>query len=194
MLGELGVRLPREWQWSARLTRLQTTGISMVALRNCPHIGRLGEYVLMAADRDMIATAYVNSQTGGNGVVVPWGGIEGRFTPTPLAFAAPSGFEWHILVDITASVMPEGKIRDHLFRGAAIAREYHHRRRRQSHKRCQSVLWAADGRHPAAGRTGRPQGLRSRRYDRDAGRRLDRRRLRQRDRTNAYTATACSFR
>lgn len=96
------------------------TGIGMVALRNCPHIGRLGEYVSLAADRDMIGTAYVNSQTGGNGVVVPWGGVEGRFTPTPLAFAAPSGFDWHVLVDITASVMPEGKVRDYLFRGAPL--------------------------------------------------------------------------
>ena len=95
-------------------------GISMVALVNCPHIGRLGEYVVMATERDMIATAYVNSQTGGDGSVVPWGGIEGRFTPTPLAFAAPSGLDWPVLVDITASVMPEGKLRDHLFRGAQL--------------------------------------------------------------------------
>lgn len=95
-------------------------GISMVALVNCPHIGRLGEYVVMAAERDMIATAFVNSQTGGDGSVAPWGGIEGRFTPTPLAFAAPSGLDFPVLVDITASVMPEGKIRDHLFRGAQL--------------------------------------------------------------------------
>ena len=95
-------------------------GISMVALVNCPHIGRLGEYVVMAAERDMIATAYVNSQTGSDGSVVPWGGIEGRFTPTPLAFAAPSGLDFPVLVDITASVMPEGKVRDHLFRGAQL--------------------------------------------------------------------------
>lgn len=95
-------------------------GISMVALVNCPHIGRLGEYVVMAAQRDMIATAYVNSQTGGSGNVAPWGGAEGRFTPTPLAFAAPTGLDWLVLVDITASVMPEGKVRDHLFRGAQL--------------------------------------------------------------------------
>lgn len=92
-------------------------GVSLVALRNCPHIGRLGEYVLMAAEQDMIGMAYVNSQTASDGSVVPWGGIDGRFTPTPLAFAAPSGYEWHVLVDITASVMPEGKVRDHLYRG-----------------------------------------------------------------------------
>jgi len=95
-------------------------GVSLVALRNCPHVGRLGEYVLMAAEKDMIGLAYVNSQTASEGSVVPWGGIDGRFTPTPLAFAAPSGYDWPVLVDITASVMPEGKVRDHLFRGAQL--------------------------------------------------------------------------
>ena len=92
----------------------------MVALRNCPHVGRLGEYVLMAAERDMIGMAYVNSQTSGAGSVVPWGGIDGRFTPTPLAFAAPSGYDWQVLVDITASVMPEGKLRDYHYRNELL--------------------------------------------------------------------------
>lgn len=95
-------------------------GIGLVALRNCPHVGRLGEYVLMAADADMIGTAYVNSQTDHSGTVVPWGGIDGRFTPTPLAFAAPSGLDWKVLVDITASVMPEGKLRDYHYRNALL--------------------------------------------------------------------------
>ena len=95
-------------------------GIGLVALRNCPHVGRLGEYVSMAADADMIGTAYVNSQTDHSGTVVPWGGIDGRFTPTPLAFAAPSGLDWHVLVDITASVMPEGKLRDYQYRNALL--------------------------------------------------------------------------
>lgn len=98
----------------------EQTGVSLVALVNCPHIGRLGEYVAMAAERDMIGLAYVNSRTSGMGNVVPWGGIDGRFTPTPMAFAAPSGLDFPVLVDITASVMPEGKIRDHLFRGAEL--------------------------------------------------------------------------
>ena len=95
-------------------------GIGVVALRNCPHVGRLGEYVTLAADADMIGTAFVNSQTDHAGSVVPWGGIDGRFTPTPLAFSAPSGLDWHILVDITASVMPEGKLRDYFYREAAL--------------------------------------------------------------------------
>ena len=41
----------------------------------------------------------------------PWGGREARFGPNPIAFAAPSGHAWPILVDLTTSVMPEGKVR-----------------------------------------------------------------------------------
>ena len=102
------------------IAKAAAQGIGMIALRNCPHVGRLGEYVLMAAEADMIGTAFVNSQTDHAGTVVPWGGIDGRFTPTPLAFAAPSGLDWHILVDITASVMPEGKLRDYHYRNAPL--------------------------------------------------------------------------
>ena len=102
------------------IDKAAASGVSMVALRNCPHVGRLGEYVLMAAERDMIGMAYVNSQTSGAGSVVPWGGIDGRFTPTPLAFAAPSGYDWQVLVDITASVMPEGKLRDYHYRNELL--------------------------------------------------------------------------
>jgi len=42
---------------------------------------------------------------------VPFGGLQGRFAPNPIAFAAPSGNAWPILVDLTTSVIPEGKAR-----------------------------------------------------------------------------------
>ena len=102
------------------IAKAAAQGIGMIALRNCPHVGRLGEYVLMAAAADMIGTAFVNSQTDHMGSVAPWGGMDGRFTPTPLAFAAPSGLDWQIMVDITASVMPEGKLRDYHYRNAPL--------------------------------------------------------------------------
>ena len=112
-------------------------GIGMVALVNCPHIGRLGEYVVMAAERDMIGTAYVNSQTGGDGSVVPWGGIEGRFTPTPLAFAAPSGLDWPVLGGYHRVGHARGQGARSLFSRRPVAGACDHRRRGQSHPRPQ---------------------------------------------------------
>lgn len=85
-------------------------GSGSVVVQNCPHVGRLGEYVEMAARSDMIGYAVVNSHGGGE-AVAPWGGIDRRFTPNPIAFAAPTGEEWLLLMDITTSTLPEGKVR-----------------------------------------------------------------------------------
>jgi uncharacterized oxidoreductase len=93
--------------------------VGVVVVRDCPHVGRLGEYVEMAARRDMIGYAVVNSH-GGGGVVAPWGGIDGRFTPNPIAFAAPSGAEWPMMMDITTSAVPEGKVRIARHRGQQL--------------------------------------------------------------------------
>ncbi|MFN8371286.1 MAG: Ldh family oxidoreductase [Anaerolineae bacterium] len=93
--------------------------LGIVAVKNCPHVGRLGEYVEMAAARDMIGLAVVNSH-GGGGVVAPWGGIDGRFTPNPMAFAAPSGLDFPVLMDITMSSVPEGKVRVARHRGESL--------------------------------------------------------------------------
>jgi uncharacterized oxidoreductase len=88
-------------------------------VRECPHVGRLGEYVEMAARRDMVGYAVVNSH-GGGGVVAPWGGRDGRFTPNPIAFGSPSGEEWPVLMDITTSAVPEGKVRIARHRGQQL--------------------------------------------------------------------------
>ncbi|MBE0689188.1 MAG: Ldh family oxidoreductase, partial [Anaerolineae bacterium] len=94
-------------------------GLGAVVIQNCPHVGRLGEYVEMAARQQMIGLAVVNSHGGGE-AVAPWGGLDRRFTPNPLAFAAPSGVEYPILMDITASSVPEGKVRVARYRGEQL--------------------------------------------------------------------------
>jgi uncharacterized oxidoreductase len=93
--------------------------LGAVVVQNCPHVGRLGEYVEMAARQQMIGLAVVNSH-GGSTAVAPWGGIDSRFTPNPIAFAAPSGLEVPILMDITTSSLPEGKVRIARHRGQQI--------------------------------------------------------------------------
>ena len=90
-----------------------------VVVQNCPHVGRLGEYVEMAAQKNMIGYAIVNSHGGGE-AVAPWGGIDRRFTPNPMAFAAPTGEAWPLLMDITTSTLPEGKVRLARHRGEQL--------------------------------------------------------------------------
>jgi uncharacterized oxidoreductase len=93
--------------------------VGTVVIRGSQHIGRVGEYPPLAVAEQMIGLAVVNSHGGGESVA-PWGGIDRRFTPNPIAFAAPSGEAWPVLVDMTASVIPEGKVRYALYQGVQL--------------------------------------------------------------------------
>jgi LDH2 family malate/lactate/ureidoglycolate dehydrogenase len=84
-------------------------GTGTVSVRNSNHLGRLGEYTLMAAEAGMICTGTVNNHGRGN-LVAPYGGTAGRLATNPISFACP-GPDYPILVDITTSVVAEGKVR-----------------------------------------------------------------------------------
>ena len=101
------------------IEKARAVGTGTVVVRGSQHIGRVGEYPTMAAAENLIGLAFVNSYAGG-ATVVPWGGLQGRFAPNPIAFAAPSGAAWPILVDLTTSVIPEGKVRVALFENKAL--------------------------------------------------------------------------
>lgn len=101
------------------MEKAAVVGVGTVVVQNCPHVGRLGEYVEMAARADMVGYAVVNSHGGGE-AVAPWGGIDRRFTPNPIAFAAPTGEDWLLLMDITTSTLPEGKVRLARHRGEQL--------------------------------------------------------------------------
>ena len=85
-------------------------GTCSVALRNTSHIGRAGAYPLMAAREGMMGLAFVNAGKLGY-QIAPFGGIDGRLSTDPIAFAAPRRDSDPIMVDMTTSVVAEGKIR-----------------------------------------------------------------------------------
>ena len=92
------------------IDKARQVAIGTVVVRGSQHVGRVGEYPTMAAEEKMIGMAVVNSY-GTTGSVAPWGGAERRLSPNPIAFAIPSGGPWPVMVDITTSVFPEGKVR-----------------------------------------------------------------------------------
>ena len=92
------------------IDKARQTAVGTVVVRGSQHVGRVGEYPTMAAEAEMVGMAFVNSY-GRTGSVAPWGGAERRLSPNPIAFAMPSGGDWPVMVDITTSVFPEGKIR-----------------------------------------------------------------------------------
>ncbi len=101
------------------IAKARDCSVGIVSVRNSQHIGRLGEWVAMAAEQNMVGLAWVNSR-GGQGWVAPWGGIERKLKPNPQAFACPSGEAWPVLVDTTFTVVAGGKIEAALFEGKQL--------------------------------------------------------------------------
>jgi uncharacterized oxidoreductase len=89
--------------------------LGAVGLRNSGHIGRLGEYALMAVEHGMIGFVTCNSSQ----LTAPYGGVDRVFGTNPFAFAFPrSGTPF--LMDFATSVTAEGKLRVAMSKGAAI--------------------------------------------------------------------------
>ena len=93
--------------------------IACAVSRNCHHIGRLGAYAQRVAERGLIGLATVNSAKCGH-FVVPWGGREGRLATNPIAFAAPTGGERPVVLDMSTAAVSEGKIRSLMQKGRDV--------------------------------------------------------------------------
>ncbi len=91
------------------IEKARACGVSTISVKNSNHLGRLGEYTVMAARAGMMCVATVNNHGRGN-LVAPFGGSDGRLATNPISFACP-GPERPVLVDITTSVVAEGKVR-----------------------------------------------------------------------------------
>ena len=105
-LGQIGATFAQ----SLAIEKARQYGTATVTLRNTSHIGRAGAYPLMAARSELMGLAFVNGGHLGY-QVAPFGGIDGRLSTNPIAFAAPRRDADPILVDMTTSVVAEGKIR-----------------------------------------------------------------------------------
>lgn len=86
-------------------------GVATGTLRNCGHIGRLGEYAEVAASDKLAFFAAVNSHGAGRRVAPP-GGREGRISTNPICYGCPTHGEPAIL-DFGTSAAAEGKVRVH---------------------------------------------------------------------------------
>lgn len=94
-------------------------GVGVVSLRNCSHLGRIGAYPLALARDGLIGLAFVNAGALGR-QIPPFGGIDGKLSTNPISFCAPRPGRNPILVDMTTSVVAEGKIRVAHNRGARV--------------------------------------------------------------------------
>jgi len=96
---------------SRLIPKAQTLGVASGTLRNCGHIGRLGEYAEAAAVKNLVFFAAVNSHGAGRRVSPP-GGTEGRISTNPICLGVPTSGE-PVVLDFGTSVVAEGKVRVH---------------------------------------------------------------------------------
>ena len=89
--------------------KAKAQGIAIATLRNSAHVGRLGDWVELAAAEGCISMHFVNTLAAPT--VAPWGGRERRLSTNPLAWGMPVAGAEPIVVDLTTSVVAEGKVR-----------------------------------------------------------------------------------
>jgi uncharacterized oxidoreductase len=92
------------------LDKAARLGLAAVGIRRSNHIGRLADYVEMAAERGFVGLIWANAPTAHS--VVPHGGLDRRLSTNPLAVAVPGpGGTVAISVDMATSIVAEGKVR-----------------------------------------------------------------------------------
>lgn len=95
----------------------QMMGAVTVACQS--HVGRLGDYPLMAAQAGMIGMLFCDSGRGAK-VVVPFGGRDPRLGTNPICIALPSNLEAPIFIDMATSAVAANKMGVYRNRGKAI--------------------------------------------------------------------------
>jgi uncharacterized oxidoreductase len=93
------------------LPKVKALGLAAGSLRNCGHIGRLGDYAERAASHCFAFFASVNAHGSGRRVAPP-GGIEGRISTNPICLGVPTDGD-PVVLDFGTSVAAEGKVRVH---------------------------------------------------------------------------------
>lgn len=96
------------------IARAQQFGIGAAVVRNCHHIGRVGQYGERMAAHNLIGIATCNSGSG----VAPFGGIKPLLGTNPIVIAVPRlGDQAPVLFDGSTSVVAGNKVRVQLDKG-----------------------------------------------------------------------------
>jgi uncharacterized oxidoreductase len=103
-------------QWIGRqavmvgVKKCRAHGMSLVALRNSSHLGRIGTWAELAAAEGLVSLHFVNT-TGAGMFVVPSGGRDARLSVNPVCAGIPVGGREPIIFDIAAAATAEGKLK-----------------------------------------------------------------------------------
>jgi len=90
------------------IERAKAHGLSVVALRNSGHVGRVGEWAELAAEAGLVSTHYVNAPA--SLLVAPYGAVDRRFSTAPYSVGIPRPGKDPLILDFATSVVAEGKV------------------------------------------------------------------------------------
>lgn len=87
--------------------RARTTGAAVVALGNCGHLGRIGDWAEQAAAQGLASVHLVAVR--GRSLVAPYGGMDRRLSTSPLCIGVPTDGR-ALIHDFATSTVAEGKV------------------------------------------------------------------------------------
>ena len=82
-------------------------GVSVTALRNSGHLGRIGDWAELAAESKVASLHMVNVR--GSLLVAPFGGLDRRGSTSPFCCGIPRPDEPPVILDFATSLVAEGK-------------------------------------------------------------------------------------
>jgi uncharacterized oxidoreductase len=100
------------------ISKAVKTGIAMVGLRNCGHLGRVGDWAELAAASDQVSLHFLNTSNGMR--VAPFGGSDRRLSTNPITIGVPVAGGEPVIVDVTTSMVAEGKLMVAVNRGERV--------------------------------------------------------------------------
>jgi LDH2 family malate/lactate/ureidoglycolate dehydrogenase len=101
------------------IERARRYGVSVVALRNASHAGRIADFCERAAAAG-IATLFFLNDSGGGQDVAPPGGVAARLATNPIGAGVPRAEPPHLVLDMSTSIVAKGRLTEWQDRAAAI--------------------------------------------------------------------------
>jgi len=99
------------------INKARAHDLGMVAIRNNGHTGRMGEYVVQAAQEGFMGMVF---GAGSRAAVAPYLGIGRVFNTNPIAWGVPADQHPPVFMDFATSVVAQGKIQAAIDKGAKI--------------------------------------------------------------------------